>query len=89
MWRLDGLKGRRSYGFDRAALRREILRGLGVLAWAARSHPRSIVVPAYGCLEEELAAARCRTPIDHGRPYSLWVDWLGAIESKGQLDRPL
>lgn len=84
LWRIDVLKGRHIYVFDRAALRREILRGIGALIRAKRSDPKKITIPYFGCLslEEKLADAHRDTPLDEKDPLSLAFTWDFAISSR-------
>lgn len=70
-------KGRKICVFDRAALRREILRGVGALVRAKRSDPKKITIPHFAirCLEEKFADARRDTPVDEADPEILTVTW--------------
>ena len=70
LWKIDILKGRHIYVFDRNALRREILRGVGALIRVQRSNPGKILIPHFGalCLEEKLADARRNSPADVDDP---------------------
>jgi hypothetical protein len=81
LWRIKVLKkGRKIYVFDRAALRREILRGAGALVRAKRSDPKKITIPHFACwcVEEKLADARRDTPVDENSLDSLNYIWMFA-----------
>jgi hypothetical protein len=79
LWKIDVLRGRHIYVFDRASLRREILRGVGALILARRSDPEKIVIPNPICLEEKLADARSDTPLDQHDPDILAHTWNTAM----------
>lgn len=82
LWRIKVLKkGRKIYVFNRAALRREILRGVGTLVRAKRSDPKKITIPHFACwcLEGKLADARRDTPVDEDDPEFLTVTWETAM----------
>jgi len=81
MWKINVLKGRHIYVFDRAALRREILRGVGALARAKRSDPEKITIPHFGCwsLEEKLAEARSHPIVDEDFPLPHAFTWNAAV----------
>ena len=49
LWRIGVLKGRHIDLFDRAALRREILRGVSALVRAKRSDPKKRTIPHFAC----------------------------------------
>ena len=78
LWKIDILKGRHIYVFDRITLRREILRGVGALIRAQRSDPGKILIPHFGalCLEEKLADARRNSPADVDDPEYHSFTWL-------------
>ena len=80
LWKIDILKGRHIYVFDRIALRREILRGVGALIRAQRSDPGKILIPHFGalCLEEKLTNARRNFPADVDDPEYHSFTWLVA-----------
>jgi hypothetical protein len=77
LWKINVLKGRHIYVFDRVALRREILRGVGALVRAKCSDPKKITIPHFACwhLEDKLADARRDTPMDETDPEFLTVTW--------------
>jgi hypothetical protein len=77
LWKIDVLRGRHIYVFDRTALRREILRGVRALIRAGRSNPGMVVLPNHICLEEKLADGRRDTPIEQDDPLSLAFSWMG------------
>jgi hypothetical protein len=81
MWKIDVLRGRRVYVFDRATLRREILRGVGALIRARRSDSEKIVFPHHTCLEQKLADARSHTLMDKDEPLTLALTWHAAVSS--------
>lgn len=78
LWRIKVLrKGRKICVFDRAALRREVLRGVGALVRAKRSDPKKVTIPHFACwcLEDKLADARRDAPVDEADPEFLTVNW--------------
>jgi hypothetical protein len=81
MWKIEVLKGRHIYVFDRAALRREILRGVGALVRAKRSDPEKITIPHFGCwsLEEKLAEARSHSIVDEDFPLGHAFAWNSVV----------
>lgn len=81
LWKIDVLRGRHIYVFDRTAVRREILRGVGALIRASRSNPGMVVFPDRIWLEKILADARRDTPIDQDDPLTLAFSWVPAISS--------
>ena len=80
LWKIDILKGRHIYVFDRVSLRREILRGVGALIRAQRSDPGKILIPHFSalCLEEKLADARRNAPADVDDPEYHSFSWIVA-----------
>jgi hypothetical protein len=82
LWKIDVLRGRHIYVFDRTALRREILRGVGALIRARRSNPGMITIPDHIWLAKILANARRDTPVDEEDPESLAFSWMCAISSR-------
>jgi hypothetical protein len=81
MWKINVLRGRHIYVFDRAALRREILRGVGALVRAKRSDPEKITIPHFGCwsLEEKLAEARSHPIVGEDFPLGHAFTWNAAV----------
>jgi hypothetical protein len=81
LWKINVLKGRHIYVFDRAALRREILRGVGALVRAKSSDPGKKTIPHFGCwsLEAKLADARSHPIVDEGSPVNLVYTWIAAV----------
>jgi|GEM_PF-6178871 len=81
MWKIDVLRGRHIYVFERAALRREILRGVGALIRARHSEPEKIIIPNHICLEVKLADARSHAIVDKDEPLTLAYTWDDAVST--------